>query len=101
LGPVGVTSNHIFTTPPQASPSRPCRVGSDEFVGLGQIGRHMAENVLKKAHCLGAGGKLTAEWPEEASDKIVQVNLKRVWLCMKAELEQMVRQGPGFAGSRL
>jgi NAD(P)-dependent dehydrogenase (short-subunit alcohol dehydrogenase family) len=44
---------------------------------------------------VGAGGKLTAEWPEEAFDKIVQVNLKGVWLCMKAELEQMVRQGSG------
>jgi hypothetical protein len=26
----------------------------------------MAENMLKKAHRLGAGGKLTAEWFEEA-----------------------------------
>jgi NAD(P)-dependent dehydrogenase (short-subunit alcohol dehydrogenase family) len=25
---------------------------------------------------VGAGGKLTAEWPEEASDQIIQVNLK-------------------------
>ena len=44
---------------------------------------------------VGAGGKLTAEWPEEAFDKIIQVNLKGVWLCMKAQLEQMVRQGGG------
>jgi NAD(P)-dependent dehydrogenase (short-subunit alcohol dehydrogenase family) len=44
---------------------------------------------------VGAGGKLTAEWSEEAFDRIIQVNLKGVWLCMKAELEQMVRQGGG------
>jgi hypothetical protein len=53
----------------------------------------MAENILKKAHRLRAGGKLTTEWPEEAFGKIIQVNLEGV-------LEQMVRQGPGFAGSR-
>jgi hypothetical protein len=27
---------------------------------------------------VGAGGKLTTEWPEEAFDKIIQVNLTRV-----------------------
>ena len=49
---------------------------------------------------VGAGGKLTAEWPEEAFDKIIQVNLKGVWLCMKAELEQMIRQGGGSTSHR-
>jgi NAD(P)-dependent dehydrogenase (short-subunit alcohol dehydrogenase family) len=43
----------------------------------------------------GVRGKLTAEWPEEAFDKLIQVNLKGTWLCMKAELEQMVQQGSG------
>jgi NAD(P)-dependent dehydrogenase (short-subunit alcohol dehydrogenase family) len=52
----------------------------------------------EKGHRLGAGGKLTGEWPEEAFDKIVHVNLEGVWLCMKAELEQMVR--PSCSGSR-
>jgi NAD(P)-dependent dehydrogenase (short-subunit alcohol dehydrogenase family) len=41
----------------------------------------------------GIGGKLTAEWTEEAFDRLVQVNLKGTWLCMRAELEQMVQQG--------
>jgi NAD(P)-dependent dehydrogenase (short-subunit alcohol dehydrogenase family) len=41
------------------------------------------------------GGKLTAEWTEEAFDRLVQVNLKGTWLCMRAELEQMVQQGTG------
>ena len=43
----------------------------------------------------GVRGKLTAEWPEEAFDRLIQVNLKGTWLCMRAELEQMVRQGSG------
>jgi len=40
----------------------------------------------------GVRGKLTAEWPEEAFDRLIQVNLKGTWLCMKAELLQMVQQ---------
>jgi NAD(P)-dependent dehydrogenase (short-subunit alcohol dehydrogenase family) len=43
----------------------------------------------------GVGGKLTAEWTEEAFDRLLQVNLKGTWLCMRAELEQMVGQGAG------
>jgi NAD(P)-dependent dehydrogenase (short-subunit alcohol dehydrogenase family) len=43
----------------------------------------------------GVGGKLTAEWTEEAFDRLLQVNLKGTWLCMRAELEQMVQQGSG------
>src|SRR5437660_7429180 len=43
----------------------------------------------------GVRGKLTAEWPEEAFDRLIAVNLKGTCLCMKAELEQMVRQGSG------
>jgi NAD(P)-dependent dehydrogenase (short-subunit alcohol dehydrogenase family) len=43
----------------------------------------------------GVGGKLTAEWTEEAFDRLLQVNLKGTWLCMRAELEQMVKQGSG------
>ena len=43
----------------------------------------------------GVRGKLTGEWPEDAFDELIRVNLKGTWLCMKAELEQMVRQGSG------
>jgi NAD(P)-dependent dehydrogenase (short-subunit alcohol dehydrogenase family) len=43
----------------------------------------------------GVGGKLTAEWTEEAFDRLLQVNLKGTWLCMRAELQQMVQQGSG------
>jgi NAD(P)-dependent dehydrogenase (short-subunit alcohol dehydrogenase family) len=47
------------------------------------------------AYQVGASGKLTAEWSEESFDKMIAVNLKGVWLCMKAELEQMTKQGSG------
>lgn len=44
---------------------------------------------------VGAAGKLTADWPEESFDRMIAVNLKGVWLCMKAELEHMAHQGSG------
>jgi len=43
----------------------------------------------------GVRGKLTADWPEETFDRLIQVNLRGTWLCMKAELQQMVEQGSG------
>ena len=44
---------------------------------------------------VGQAGKRTGEWSEEGFDKVIQINLKGVWLCMRAELQQMVRQGHG------
>ncbi|HKM74141.1 MAG TPA: SDR family NAD(P)-dependent oxidoreductase, partial [Stellaceae bacterium] len=42
-----------------------------------------------------AAGKKTAEWSEEAFDRMIAVNLKGVWLCMQYELPQMQAQGGG------
>lgn len=42
-----------------------------------------------------AAGKKTADWSEEAFDRMIAVNLKGVWLCMRHELQQMVKQGSG------
>src|SRR5271167_1867475 len=42
-----------------------------------------------------AAGKKTAEWSEAAFDRMIAVNLKGVWLCMKYELPQMQAQGGG------
>jgi NAD(P)-dependent dehydrogenase (short-subunit alcohol dehydrogenase family) len=42
-----------------------------------------------------AAGKKTAEWSEEAFDRMIAVNLKGVWLCMRHELPQMQAQGGG------
>lgn len=44
-----------------------------------------------------ASGKKTAEWSEASFDRMIAVNLKGVWLCMKSELLQMVAQGGGGA----
>ena len=44
---------------------------------------------------VGAAGQKTADWSEEAFDRMLSVNLKGVWLCMRSELEQMVKQGGG------
>jgi NAD(P)-dependent dehydrogenase (short-subunit alcohol dehydrogenase family) len=42
-----------------------------------------------------AVGKRTAEWSEEAFDRMIAVNLKGVWVCMRHELPQMQAQGGG------
>jgi NAD(P)-dependent dehydrogenase (short-subunit alcohol dehydrogenase family) len=42
-----------------------------------------------------ASGKKTADWAEESFDRMIAVNLKGVWLCMKAEIRQMLAQGGG------
>jgi len=40
-------------------------------------------------------GASTAECAEEDWDRLMAVNLKGVWLCMKYELRQMLKQGSG------
>jgi NAD(P)-dependent dehydrogenase (short-subunit alcohol dehydrogenase family) len=42
-----------------------------------------------------AAGQKTAEWSEAAFDRMIAVNLKGVWLCLKHELPQMQAQGGG------
>jgi NAD(P)-dependent dehydrogenase (short-subunit alcohol dehydrogenase family) len=42
-----------------------------------------------------AAGRKTADWSEESFDRMIAVNLKGVWLCMKEEIPQMLRQGSG------
>jgi NAD(P)-dependent dehydrogenase (short-subunit alcohol dehydrogenase family) len=37
----------------------------------------------------------THEYPEDSWDRIIEVNLKGVWLCMKYELQQMLKRGGG------
>ena len=46
---------------------------------------------------VGAVGKKTADWPEDGVDKMIDVNLKSVWLSMRAELKQFEKQGSGGA----
>lgn len=44
-----------------------------------------------------AGGHhvLTAEYPDERWHQVIAINLTGVWLCMKYELQQMLKQGSG------
>jgi NAD(P)-dependent dehydrogenase (short-subunit alcohol dehydrogenase family) len=38
---------------------------------------------------------LTAEYQEEIWDKVIDINLKGVWLCMKYEISEMLKHGQG------
>jgi NAD(P)-dependent dehydrogenase (short-subunit alcohol dehydrogenase family) len=42
-----------------------------------------------------AAGRKTHEWADESFDRMIGVNLKGVWLCMKHEIVQMMAQGGG------
>jgi NAD(P)-dependent dehydrogenase (short-subunit alcohol dehydrogenase family) len=44
---------------------------------------------------VNASGKKTHEWADESFDRMIAVNLKGVWLCMKHEITQMLAQGGG------
>jgi len=44
---------------------------------------------------IGGAGRLTHEYSEEEWDRVIAVNLTGVWLCMKAEITQMLKQGSG------
>jgi NAD(P)-dependent dehydrogenase (short-subunit alcohol dehydrogenase family) len=46
-------------------------------------------------HQVDAVGKKTAEWSEQSFDRMIAVNLKGVWLCMKEEIPRMLSQGGG------
>ncbi len=45
-----------------------------------------------------ASGKKTHEWSEESFDRMIAVNLKSVWLCMRAEINQFLAQGANGRG---
>jgi NAD(P)-dependent dehydrogenase (short-subunit alcohol dehydrogenase family) len=44
---------------------------------------------------IGGRGALTHEYTEEQWNSVIAVNLTGVWLCMKAEIIQMLKQGSG------
>lgn len=43
----------------------------------------------------GSDRRLTADYLEDDWDRVIAINLKGVWLCMKAEIPQMLQQGGG------
>jgi NAD(P)-dependent dehydrogenase (short-subunit alcohol dehydrogenase family) len=44
---------------------------------------------------IGGAGKLTHEYSEEEWNRVIATNLTGVWLCMRAEITQMLKQGKG------
>jgi NAD(P)-dependent dehydrogenase (short-subunit alcohol dehydrogenase family) len=44
---------------------------------------------------VGSPMAMLADFTEEEWDRVVTINLKGVWLCMKEEIRQMLRQGGG------
>ena len=46
-------------------------------------------------HQVGSFAQLTAQWSEDSFDRMIAVNLKSVFLCLKHEIIQMLSQGGG------
>lgn len=44
---------------------------------------------------IGSRGQSTIDYTEEDFDRTIAINLKGVWLCMKYEIPQMLKQGSG------
>lgn len=73
-----------------ANPSD-CQGMVDQAVG--QFGR--LDCAFNNAGVGGRSGKLTADYAEADWDRVIGINLKGVWLCMKSEITQMLKQGGG------
>lgn len=50
---------------------------------------------FNNAGIAGAVGASTHEYPDESWDRVIGINLKGVWLCMRYEIPQMLKQGGG------
>ena len=44
---------------------------------------------------IGGAAKLTHEYSDEEWNRVIAINLTGVWLCMRAEIRQMLKQGQG------
>jgi len=53
------------------------------------------DSALNNAGIVGAGFVPTDDYPEEMWDRVIAINLKGVWLCMKYEIPQMLTHGGG------
>jgi NAD(P)-dependent dehydrogenase (short-subunit alcohol dehydrogenase family) len=84
-------------TPVVADVARPAGVTAMVETAIKTYGRLDCafNNAGIAGSALGVRDKRTAEWPEEAFHRIIEVNFKGVLLCMLAELEHMVEQGGG------
>ncbi|MFQ5878971.1 MAG: SDR family oxidoreductase [Dehalococcoidia bacterium] len=50
---------------------------------------------FNNAGIVGPSFVTATNWTEEDWDRVISINLKGVWLCMKYEIPQMLRQGGG------
>ncbi len=50
---------------------------------------------FNNAGILGVADTPVADYPEDSWDRVLSINLKGVWLCMKYEIRQMLKQGVG------
>ena len=50
---------------------------------------------FNNAGIAGAIGASTHEYPEDSWERVIGINLKGVWLCMRYEIPQMLKQGGG------
>jgi NAD(P)-dependent dehydrogenase (short-subunit alcohol dehydrogenase family) len=50
---------------------------------------------LNNAGIEGQMGTNTADYPEEGFDRVIAINLKGVWMCMRYEIPRMLDQGGG------
>jgi NAD(P)-dependent dehydrogenase (short-subunit alcohol dehydrogenase family) len=77
--------------------TQPAEVAAMFKTAIGAFGRLDCafNNAGIAGYQVDASGKKTHEWSEAAFDRMIGVNLKGVWLCMRGELEQMAKQGSG------
>ena len=53
------------------------------------------DKAFNNAGVEGTANVLTHDYSEDIWDKVVSINLKGVWLCMKYEIPEMLKQGAG------
>src|SRR6516225_8165213 len=65
-------------------------------VAIESVGETVAQvNAGVAGWHVGSITQKTAEWSEESFDRMIATNLKGVWLCLRAEIDQMLTQGGG------
>jgi NAD(P)-dependent dehydrogenase (short-subunit alcohol dehydrogenase family) len=80
----------------RADVSRPDEVAALIEDAVGRYGRlDCAHNNAGISGGTLATGQTFSDYPDDAFDRVIAVNLKGVWLCLKAEIRQMLAQGGG------